>query len=166
MRNGLHVQCNIRPLAVAVLCTSALCLAPACSAIDAQVGDLVADCSDADSAPGATVSFKDQIRPLFSGLAPGVKGCNTCHYPGVGTQAGLAQSGLDLSSLGALRKGGRVTGDAIVVPGRPCSSGIVKKLRGVAPGARMPKDGPFWTPEQIQLVKDWIAEGARGEATE
>jgi hypothetical protein len=162
----MYALCTIRPLAVALLAGSALAVSPACSAIDPQVGDLVADCSDADSNPGAPVSFKDQIRPLIAGLTPGVKGCNTCHYPGVGTQAGLLQSGLDLSSLGTLRAGGRVTGGGVVVPGSPCKSGIVKKLRGVAPGARMPKDGPFWTPEQIQLLKDWIAEGAKGDAAE
>ena len=26
----------------------------------------------------------------------------------------------------------------------------------------MPKNGPYWTAEQIQLMVDWIAEGALG----
>ena len=26
----------------------------------------------------------------------------------------------------------------------------------------MPKGGPYWSPEQIQLMMDWIAEGAQG----
>ena len=38
----------------------------------------------------------------------------------------------------------------------------MQKLRGTAPNARMPKNGPYWSPEEIQLMVDWIAEGAKG----
>jgi hypothetical protein len=69
----------------------------------------------------------------------------------------------DLETLVSLKKGGTRTADATVIPGQPCKSAIVQKLRGTfGDGARMPKDGPYWTPEQIQLMIDWIAEGAVG----
>ena len=38
----------------------------------------------------------------------------------------------------------------------------MQKLKGTYGGARMPKGGPYWTAEQIQLMIDWIAEGAIG----
>ena len=39
----------------------------------------------------------------------------------------------------------------------------MKKLQGVDPeGARMPRGGPFWSDAEIQLMIDWIAEGAPG----
>jgi hypothetical protein len=61
-----------------------------------------------------------------------------------------------------VRKGGRNTFDDIIVPGKPCESALVQKLKGTYGGARMPKGGPYWTAEQLQLMIDWIAEGAIG----
>jgi hypothetical protein len=37
----------------------------------------------------------------------------------------------------------------------------VRKLRGEAAGARMPKDGPYFTDAEILKVADWIDQGAR-----
>jgi hypothetical protein len=139
-----------------------------CKELDPETGDLRPACVDQDSDPGREVSFARDIRPLMSGAVVGTKGCKACHYPTnlAGTRDGFLETGLDLETLGALRRGGRNTNAAIVVPGSPCGSAIVKKLQGTFGGARMPKGGPYWRPEQIQLVVDWIAEGARGEDAE
>ena len=145
---------------------AAVAFAPACTFFEPEVGDPLTACSDVDSNPNATVSFKDQIRPMMSGLVPGTTGCKKCHYPDGATREGLDQTGLDLSSLRTLRLGGVNTHDDIVIPGQPCKSAIVSKLRGTYDGARMPKGGPYWNDDQIQLVKDWIAEGAKGDDTE
>lgn len=106
-----------------------------------------------DSNPSTTVSFSAQIRPLTQ-RSPG--GCLGCH--------GASQtSGLALGSYEGLRRGGINTGTRIVVPGNPCESLLVQKL-GLAPpfGARMPYNGPpYFSAEELQLVRDWIAEGAR-----
>lgn len=139
-----------------------LALAPACTVIEPEVGDLLAPCSDADSNPAVDVSFKAQIRPLMNGDVPGPKPCANCHYHSRGTQEGLLASHLDLETLGSLRKGGVTSGADIVVAGKPCSSAIVQKLRGTYAGPRMPKGGPYWSADQIQLMTDWIAEGAKG----
>ena len=80
------------------------------------------------------------------------------------SHVGLDLAGLDLSTLGKLRKGGGTSGKGIVVPFDSKGSAIVQKLKGTyAFGTRMPKDGPaFWRDEDIQKVVDWIDQGAEG----
>ena len=155
---------TLRGVGVAVVVTllSAGAIAastPACSLVDPEVGDRLLACSDVpvETRP---IDFKTEIRPLLDGARPPTKGCKNCHYPGVGTQEGFLETGFDAHAFKTLRNGGRFSGTNILVPGKPCSSIIVQKLRGSAPGPRMPKDGPFWGPKEIQLVMDWIAQGA------
>ena len=138
----------------------------ACSAVQPEVGEPLAKCVDVDSDPNVTVSFKDQIRPLMNGTFASPRPCMDCHYASRGTMEGLAATGFDLETLGTLRKGGRRTFDDIVVPGQPCKSAIVQKIKGTYEGARMPKGGPYWNAQQIQLMIDWIAEGANGADNE
>ncbi|MDF2695319.1 MAG: hypothetical protein K0S65_3702, partial [Labilithrix sp.] len=130
-----------------------------------ETGDRRMECVDADSDPSKPVVFKTDIRPLMNGGVAGTKGCKQCHYGSnaAGTREGLLETGLDLEKLQTLRRGGRRTPpDSIVVAGKPCSSAIVKKLQGTFGDARMPKNGPYWDATKIQLVIDWIAEGAQG----
>ena len=106
----------------------------ACDFIEPEVGEPLSACVDADSDPAHDVDFARDIRPRFDNKVPGVKGCASCHYP-VGTREGLDSVGLDLETLGKLRKGGVNTRQNIVVPGSPCKSAIVQKLRGTFGGA-------------------------------
>jgi hypothetical protein len=138
-----------------------------CGLLDPQTGPEREACVDADSNPLEPVDFKTQIRPLLDGHVPDVTGCALCHYASGGTHEGLDATGLDLESLRTIRAGGRNTPpESILVAGKPCSSAIVKKLEGTFAGQRMPKGGPYWDEAHIQLVKDWIAEGAHGEDDE
>jgi hypothetical protein len=139
----------------------ALALAPACDAIEPEVGERLTACVDADSNAAVTVSFKDQIRPIMAGKQ-GTPPCGMCHSPVAGTMEGFNATGFDIRTLGSIRKGGRNTFDDIIVPGHPCQSAIVQKLKGTYGDARMPKGGPYWNAEQLQLIIDWIAEGAIG----
>lgn len=155
-----------------------------CGFFDPNVGPLVddagrttplvdagADVSSATDGGGDTgglrpVSFRFDIRPLMdrSNRDPSGHGCMACHYSTQGDHAGLDATGLDLATLGALRRGGANTGTAIVIPGNPTDSKLPQKLLGTFPrGARMPRDGPpYWQPADIALVERWIAEGAIG----
>jgi hypothetical protein len=153
-----------RSLACLLIACGVLSIAvvPACSAVQPEVGERLTACVDADSNPDVKVVFKDSIRPLIAGKVPGPKPCANCHYHSSGTREGLDETGFDLETLGSLRMGGRRTFDDIVVPGQPCKSAIVQKLKGTYLDARMPKGGPYWDQEQIQLMIDWIAEGATG----
>lgn len=129
----------------------------ACAELQPEVGDRLEACVDADSDPGARVDFKTQVRPIIEAR------CSSCHYYGRGSEEGYRETGFDQGTLGALRKGGTNTGPNIIVPGKPCSSSYVQKLRGTfAIGARMPKNGASLSREEIQLIGDWIAEGAAG----
>lgn len=148
--------------ALAPIVIALLSGAPACSSLQPEVGEELVACVDVDSNPAVKVDFKAQIRPLMNGAPGGPKPCASCHYHSGGTMEGLIQTGLDLEGLALLRRGGRRSGADIVVAGKPCASVIVQKLRGTFEGARMPKGGPFWSAEQIQLMTDWIAEGAQG----
>ena len=143
-----------------------MAIVPACAAIEPEVGERLTACVDTDSSP-ATVSFKDQIRPLIDGRVPGPKPCANCHYHSKGTMEGLINTGFDIETLASLKKGGRNTFDDIIVPGKPCESSLIQKIRGTyQSGGRMPKGGPYWTPEQVQLFMDWVAEGAKGADTD
>lgn len=134
----------------------------ACSLVPDVGPRLAGTCSNADSHPDRSVSFATDIHPLM--LRP-MGGCG-CHLPtpsgdGVGTQI----SGLDLSSLGTLRMGGINSGAQVIVAGEPCASIMYQKLSDAPPfGSRMPLNGPpFWTPDELQLLHDWIAEGANND---
>lgn len=108
-------------------------------------------CTNADSNPDVPVSFSKDVRPLMW-RSPG--GC-TCHLQRV-------TSGLDLSSYRTLRAGGINSGTRIIIPGQPCDSIIAQKLSRTPPfGSRMPFNGPpYFSDAELQLVRDWIAEGA------
>ena len=148
-----------RAIAVAIAMTFSF-VAFGCSSIQPEVGERLEACVDADSDP-ARVDFKTQIRPIIEAR------CSSCHYYGRGTEEGYREVGFDQGTLGDLRKGGRNTATNIVVPGKPCSSAYVQKIRGTfSTGARMPKNNPPLSREEIQLIMDWIAEGAEGNAAD
>jgi hypothetical protein len=106
-------------------------------------------CSDSDAE--TAVSLALDIRPLMY-RSPG--GCG-CH-------ASSSTSGFNLGTYDRLRQGGNNSGERIVVPGAPCDSILVQKLGPTPPfGSRMPFNGPpYFSPEELALVEDWIAEGA------
>jgi Planctomycete cytochrome C len=126
------------------------------------------DPADGDVDAGG-VSFKNDIRPLFNkGSKDTPKGCKGCHYSTEANHTGVDLSGLDLATLGSLRRGGGSSGSRIVVPGKPAESVLVQVLKGQYGYAnRMPKNGPYWDspthPENyIPIVEAWISQGAKG----
>ncbi len=135
-----------------------------CTGLSPQTGVIVAPCMEGDSDPNTKVSFAKDIRPIMNGDVPGSGGCKPCHYEHEPSHVGLDESGLYMDELEDVRNGGNNTHDNMIVPGKACDSAIVQKLHGSFHiGARMPKNGPFWTDAQIQLMQDWIAEGALGD---
>jgi hypothetical protein len=142
----------------------AACLLALCGCLDAFEPDVGAPlrptCTGEDSDPDTDVSFAIDIQMGLFDRAD--LGCTSCHTPGGGSPIGLRVSGLNLSSRAALLRGGIESGDAIVLPGRPCESILLQKVGEAPPfGARMPLDGPpFMDERDRQLLSDWIAEGA------
>ena len=99
------------------------------------------------------VDYERQVKPIFA------KKCYACH--GVLQQ----KSGLRLDTAGFILKGG-TSGEAIV-PSKPDDSLLVEMLTAKN-GIQMPPEGEG-TPlnaEELDLVKRWITQGAKGPADE
>lgn len=96
----------------------------------------------------ASVDFAAQIAPIFKDA------CLKCH-----SKAKKVKGKFEMDHEAGFFKGGTV-GKA-VVPGNPEKSHLVKLLLEAEPADRMPPDddGPL-KPEQIEVIKRWIAAGA------
>lgn len=90
-----------------------------------------------------TVFFSIDILPLFQLT------CIHCHG-GAG--------GLDLESYEGLLAGG--TSGALVIPGVPENSTLIRRLNGDLPPT-MPLDGPALPSPDVDRIAQWILEGAR-----
>lgn len=129
-----------------------------CTAWEPDLGPpMQATCASGDSDPQRTVSFKKDIyQPVFA------VHCLPCHDPQGGMPAGFTNGGLDLTSWAGLRAGGTTAGSKTVVAGDPCGSALLTKLRGSGlQGSRMPIGAPPLSEATVQVIHDWIAEGAR-----
>jgi hypothetical protein len=95
--------------------------------------------------PTKSVSFQNDVLPILENY-----GCTSCH-------GGTA--GLTVGTVAGLEAGG-LHGPAIV-PGNADGSNIVRKISPNPPfGARMPQGGPYLDAATIQVIKDWINQGA------
>ena len=98
------------------------------------------------------VSFKDDILPIFR------ERCQECHRTRPGHT--FPMNNLDLTSYKSTIKGSWVNG-AVVDPGWSDWSSIVWRITGNKPVRRMPLEPrPPLSEEQIQLIIDWIDQGA------
>ena len=100
-------------------------------------------------APGEPVTYL-HVAPIFAAR------CAKCH-----TENGLKgppPEGYRLTSYEAALTGSE---RARIIPGSPKASELVRRIRGEA-RPRMPFDGPpYLDSEEIRLIEDWIAQGAR-----
>jgi len=98
----------------------------------------------------STVNFNQQIRPLLNA------NCIKCH-------GGVKETGkLNLLFHDSALKGGK-SGRPAVVPGKPEESELIARLTAKDEDERMPKNADPLKPDQIALLKRWIAEGAHWE---
>ena len=94
------------------------------------------------AAEGATVSFATDIFPIFESR------CIGCHG------GERTQEGLDLKTHASLMAGS--SNGFVVTPGDAADSLLVEMVAT----QKMPKRGPKLTPPQIQLITDWVNQGA------
>lgn len=94
-------------------------------------------------AAGKLVSFAESVAPIL------VKRCLACH------NARTAKGRLNLETFAALMAGGE--SGAVVEPGDPDASVLVAMVED----GSMPKDADPLTPEQIAIIRKWVATGAR-----
>src|ERR1700730_5930168 len=97
------------------------------------------------------VSYYRHVRPIFQ------QHCQGCHQPA------KSQGGFIMTTYPDLLKTGE-TGQPGVVPGQPDASLVVKQItpqNGKAPA--MPKGGDSLLDHDVNLVKKWIAQGAKDD---
>ena len=98
-----------------------------------------------------SIDFNRDIRPILA------ENCLACHGPDKSKRkAGLR---LDLKADATARL---ESGKQAVVPGNPASSHLLQVIASTNPDEQMPpkKTGKRLGPEQIELLRDWIAQGA------
>ncbi|RYG26927.1 DUF1553 domain-containing protein [bacterium] len=96
------------------------------------------------------VSFGRDVRPILS------EHCFKCHGPDAGTVA----AGLRLDNFAGATKSGAI------VPGNPKDSRLLERVSEHDPELRMPPKNAgvtALTPAQIEILRVWIAQGARYE---
>jgi mono/diheme cytochrome c family protein len=99
---------------------------------------------------GNEVSYGRQIAPIFA------LHCNGCHSDE------NPSSGFRTGSYRGLMHGGTIGDD--IVPGKPDSSILVQLIEGVrGPEQQMPNGARPLHSSQIQLIRNWIAEGAKND---
>ena len=102
-----------------------------------------------------TISFSADVQPIFT------RSCARagCHGSGTFSQGLNLESG---SSYGLL-VGVASTEDPTlkrVEPGMSDLSYLIRKIEGTGIGDRMPQGGPFLPDAEVQVIKDWIDQGA------
>lgn len=99
------------------------------------------------------INFNRDIRPILSDA------CFQCHGP----DKSKRKAGLNLDTAEGARAD--LGGHAAIVPGKPEQSALLERISSKEASRRMPppKSGAALKPEQIELLRRWIAEGAKYE---
>ncbi|MEW6305402.1 MAG: PSD1 and planctomycete cytochrome C domain-containing protein [Verrucomicrobiota bacterium] len=103
-----------------------------------------------DPAAAATVSFARHIKPLLLNY------CVECH------SATERKGEFETTSVAEMLKSGKRAGPGIV-PGKPDDSAIVQYIQG-AREPQMPKGNPPLSEDELHLVRQWIAAGAKDDS--
>jgi len=96
--------------------------------------------------PKKPVDFERDVRPIFA------KSCVRCHGPK------KAEGGLALDTKARAFTGG--DGGAVIVPGKSAESRLFRYVAGLDEENVMPPDGGELSPEQVEVVRAWIDQGA------
>jgi mono/diheme cytochrome c family protein len=105
--------------------------------------------------------FRDEVAPIFGTevtLRRQSGKCTWCHFPGVPNGLSVidvfdpVEGMVDVDSQ---------FGGKIVLPGDPENSVLMQKLESPGPAARMPLHPRRLTEQEVQLITDWIAQGAQ-----
>jgi hypothetical protein len=122
--------------------------------LEPEVGEVIAGvCKNEDTDPDVDVPFKEVVLTHLQ------MGCG-CHNPFMGGSA-IDVTGFSVGDYAAIRRGGVMSRDKIVIDGDPCGSYLYQKISEAPPsGSRMPIFGPYWSRAEMAQLHDWIAEGA------
>src|SRR5215813_12667310 len=98
------------------------------------------------SAQGRRIDFRRDVEPILRA------NCYQCH----GAKKASAQLRLDDKELAM--KGG-ISG-AVIIPGNSKDSRLMKRVLGEGDEARMPLGGAPLNANQLELIREWIDQGA------
>ena len=104
----------------------------------------------ANKAPGAPVSYYQDVRPIFQA------NCQGCHQPA------KLKGGYTMTDFQKLLAGGEKDGVAIV-PGDPSKGSLLEQITPQNGSAEMPKNKPPLAEHEIALIRRWITEGAKDD---
>ena len=130
----------VQPTQEAITATVAPTQAPAVTDTSAPATEAPAATDPA--AAGATVSFTHDVLPIIQSR------CINCHG------GDRIEEGLSMNTHAELMAGSEH--GAVVLPGDALNSHLVEMIQD----GEMPKRGPKLTPPQVQLIVDWINQGA------
>src|SRR6201987_2218115 len=99
---------------------------------------------------GSEVHFSRDVRPILN------QNCMPCHG-GVRQKNGVSFLFRE-EALGTGKSGKRT-----IVPGKPNESELIARVTSSDPDARMPYHAPALSPQQIDVLRRWIKQGAKWE---
>ncbi len=105
----------------------------------------------AAGSPAAKISFDKQVRPILQAK------CLGCHQPA------KAGGGYVMTAFESMLKGGESEEPAIT-PGKPAESRMVSMITPHDGKAEMPQNKPPLAASEIELINQWIAQGAKNDA--
>ena len=98
----------------------------------------------------AAVDFDQKVRPILS------EHCFACHGPDATHRKAGLRFDTEVGATVALKSGHRA-----VVPGDVDASELIRRITHADPAERMPKDKPALDANEIELIRQWIADGAQ-----
>jgi hypothetical protein len=104
----------------------------------------------------APVSFANQVQAIFTPNCA----ISGCHVSGGSGPMSLVAGASYGNLVGVAATRGPCAGDIRVQPANAGASALIKRLDGIC-GSQMPLGGAPLSTGQIQLVRDWINQGAR-----
>jgi WD40 repeat protein len=103
--------------------------------------------------PAGAVSYYKQVRPIFQAQ------CQGCHQPA------KAGGGYVMTSFAPLVAGGD-SKNAAVVPKNPDESHLIEQITPEGGKAEMPKDKPPLSVAELEIIRNWVAQGAVDDTPE
>lgn len=154
-------------LSVLIMCTAAGCASSNTPSTPSDV-DASTDAAATSDSPAATGTFTAIYAMMFPSTTNGR--CNFCHgLPANTTSNGNLAMGTDkataYAALVAKKSSGKqCAGQTLVVPGQPDASLFYLKFsEDVTCGSRMPLGGNLLNNSQREMVRSWIAAGAKDD---
>jgi hypothetical protein len=131
-----------------------------------------AGCGGDGSSPAASDSTAATFSAIYAMAFPTTTNarCEFCHsMPPNDVGNGKLHMGTDQATayaalVGQVSASGRCVGRPLVVPNQPDMSLLLQKLSPNPPcGSRMPLGGTPFTDAQLEMVRGWIAAGAKND---